>query len=221
MKTHVRFAKRHTRRYQEFTRNAYLDGADVLTEEGNIAVYNRLLFALLSVNTSYATSAKAYTAMSGKYWRDGQEIMAEYMRHGVHYAGARAGYLAEATERFIEDPIAFIKRQDESWNEYRFRLVKLIPGLSFCKVSFFIGMIYRNADVCCLDRWMLRSLGIKNVDKALSRLSKPYRTSDRMYRRLESTLRNKNKTDLSLPAFQWAVWDSIQKQSNAMEVLAQ
>jgi hypothetical protein len=218
---HVAYATRNSALYQQFTRDAYLDGADVLTESGNLAVYNRLLFALLSVNTDYKVTARAYLAMKNRYHTDGQKILEEYMAHGIHHAGARAGYLAQATELYIADPLAFMRQGDESWSAYRFRLVKLIPGLSFIKVSFFIGMVYRNADLCCLDRWMLRSIGFKEPERAMKQIGKGIPICSRRYGLWEHRLRKVKPSTMSLPAFQWAVWDSIQgTKPNPMGVLS-
>jgi thermostable 8-oxoguanine DNA glycosylase len=217
--THIRYARRHARNYLTFTRRAYLAKPDLKTESGFQAVYDRLLFSLLSVNESFEVTASAYSEMRGAIWRNERQILDMYLRHGVHYALARANYLARASELFIADPLAFIKRPRESFNAYRGRLVALIPGLSWIKVSFFIGMIYRQADVCCIDRHMLRALGAINADRCMTLLS-PGPIGQWRYQSLENVLRKgAQSAGLPLPAFQWAVWDSVQNSINNMEVL--
>ena len=215
---HIRYAQAHETTYRTFARRAYLRKPEIKTETGFQAVYDRLLFSLLSVNEAFETTASAYAEMRGTVWHDFRPILDMYLRHGVHYAAARAEYLRRATELFVSDPRQFLRYPRENWNTYRARLVALIPGLSYIKVSFFIGMIYRDAPICCLDRHMLRALGAHDAATAM-RLLKPGPLGQLRYQALEASLKRRNKTKLSLPAFQWAIWDSVQQSINNMEVL--
>lgn len=190
-------------RYTAFTRAAY----------ANQNLKNSLLFAFLSVNTAYETNARAFTAMKDKEWLDPEETMHELMKHGIHYAGARAKYICEAYTKLQTRPDLFLwDRQNETIQEYRARLVKSIKGLSWIKVSFFISILYgEQADVCCLDRWMLRALGEDSVDEAMRKIGRFGPLPRKRYEAYEARLRRKaKKLGLSLCAYQWGIWDIIQ-----------
>jgi len=209
LKIYTKYAKKENLKYKQFLNDACSGDTD------QMRVYNRLLFAFLSVNTSYDKTAKAYDDMKNKYWLDTTETMNKLLEHGIHYAASRAGYIALTSNDFISNYDSFLIGDCESWNDYRNRLVEKIKGLALVKVSFFITLVYKDADICCLDRWVLRLMGKKDPEKFMRLLAHRNR-----YQRLEAILR-KQAQSIKIPLFQyqWAAWDKIQNKPNAMEVL--
>jgi thermostable 8-oxoguanine DNA glycosylase len=199
---------KYRKRYELFTKVAY---AQHNTKDS-------ILFAFLSVNTAYEVNAKAWQAMRGKEWLDPQETMVELMKHGIHYASSRANYICQAFETLNNNPKAYDWNKDkETIQEYRSRLVKTIKGLSWIKVSFFLSLKYgAAADICCIDRWMLRALGHDNVDEAMRKIGRFGPLPRKRYEQFESELRaGARKLGLSLCAYQWGIWDIIQHKNKA------
>ena len=200
MRHYRQWVMKYKKQYSEFLANSCLD------EKGRrdpMRVYNRALFALLSVNTSFDITEKAYADMKGKYWTGQRRIMHRYMRHGIHYAYARGGYLHDFTKAYKKNAAVFLKQCDESWNEYRRRLVREVKGLGFIKISFFITLVYPAADLCCIDRWILRCLGLHANN--MPRLSNQI-----FYQSLENIMRQESKIlGVDMFQYQWAIWDCI------------
>lgn len=159
-------------------------------------VYERLAFAILSANARFENTARALTYVTDRIWNGGVVRDFELVKFGGGITGNKAGYLNLLKQRC--SVMEHLKREEESWTDYRSRLARSILGLGITKASFAACLLYPlEADVCCLDVWMCRALGTRFPN----RWTAPY------YESLEGQVRQ-IALSCRMPMFpvQWSIW---------------
>ena len=167
---------------------------------GKIPVFNRFLFAFLSVHTTWASNVRAYEIMKGNIDWSKQEIEAALKRSGVGLHNNRTRFISKFAEEYKKRPEWYLKRRSEKWTEYRDRLESKILGLGMAKTSFAIELIYPNAAwVTCVDVHVAR---LCKEDPKLTKKS---------YLRAERKLIEMAKKKGVMPSeYRWNYWDNNQ-----------
>lgn len=178
--------------YARANRELYLTMAHAIEPDRKQAsqVWDRAAFAILSANCRYEASVAGFHyAQTCR----GRVMGRELCKVGGGMTQVKAGWLNCLPWQNVRD---ILKRMGETWEDYRTRLIRF-RGLRMTKASFAACLLYPfDADICCLDVWMLRGLGAK-VPKRLEH-----------YRTLETQIREYAR-QIDLPIFltQWALWD--------------
>jgi hypothetical protein len=145
-----------------------------ISPKNDSEVFQRWLFAFMSVHTSWKSNIVGYLAIKDWWkwlnrWGDLADLI-QNSRVGMH--NNRVKYISEFCERFWEDPSYYSKAEDESWTEYRNRLERLTLGLGLAKTSFAIEMCYPvTAKVVCMDTHMFKYYGLDQTADARQYLS--------------------------------------------------
>ena len=131
-------------------------------------VFQRWLFAFMSVHTSWESNVRGYLAV--KDWtkwvnRDDElERLLVESRVGLHKNRTR--FVSQFAQKFWSDP-DWYKYQEGNWQTFRDRLVKNILGLGIAKVSFGLEMIYPNeTEVTCMDTHLFQAYGLDQTKDA-------------------------------------------------------
>lgn len=132
-----------------------------------LAVYARISFAILSANAPFEDSVKALDVAV----RDVGNVDAANLVP-FKMVPAKASYVNEAWSKLnaFGYPLgSFLKRDVETWNDYRLRLKRTFRGLGLAKASFACCLLYPDtADVACIDTWVqkvfLGNTGFKSLN---------------------------------------------------------
>ena len=131
-------------------------------------VFQRWLFAFMSVHTSWESNVRGYEAIKDLtkwVYRDDelQRLLVE-SRVGLHKNRTR--FVSQFAQKFWSDP-DWYKYQEGNWQTFRDRLVKNILGLGIAKVSFGLEMIYPNeTEVTCMDTHLFQAYGLDQTKDA-------------------------------------------------------
>jgi hypothetical protein len=140
-----------------------------ITPENDTEVFQRWLFAFMSVHTSWQSNVRGYEAIKDWWtwinrWGD---LHAAIDNSRVGMQNNRVRYITAFTEKFWKNPSLYRKGQNESWVEFRDRLKDITLGLGPAKTSFAIELCYPNtAKVVCLDTHMFQAYGLNQTKDA-------------------------------------------------------
>ena len=125
-------------------------------------MFQRWLFAFMSVHTSWESNVRGYEAI--KDWtkwvnRDDElERLLVESRVGLHKNRTR--FVSRFAHDFWGNPEEY-KYDGGNWQDFRNKLVKKILGLGMAKVSFAFEMLYPNeAEVTCMDTHLFQAYGL-------------------------------------------------------------
>ena len=157
--------KKVDRFFDNLTLRLVKEGEDYwesVTPQSDAEVFNRWVFAIMSVHTTWESNVHGYNvAMKDLSWTIDKKRLEEMVveaRVGM-YERRNKG-LWQLAQKFRENPNQFKKQDDETWQECRNRLVGTIFGLGNAKTTY--GLVLANpveAQLCCLDVHLLRFLG--------------------------------------------------------------
>lgn len=160
------------------------------------SVWDRVAFSILSANCHFDKAVKALGyATSCKGFADSKVMLQWGM------VPAKADYLNALPGPELINGL--LKKEYETWHEYRIRLSKNVKGLGLAKASFAACLLYpTEADLACVDTWIqkvfmnqtFKELGIKNYCKVETKI-----------RRIAQ--RHGINTFLA----QWMIWDHTRK----------
>lgn len=140
-----------------------------ITPENDSDVFQRWLFAFMSVHTSWQANMRGYEAIKNWWlwinrWEELHKLIDE-SRVGMQ--NNRVRYLSKFSHDFWKNPSSYRKTQDESWVSYRNRLKNETLGLGSAKTSFAIELCYPNtAKLACLDTHMFQAYGLDQTKDA-------------------------------------------------------
>lgn len=146
--------------------NEYTTYWESLIPKNDSEIFQRWLFAFMSVHTSWKMNMLGYNAIKNWWlwlnkWDDLHKLI-ENSRVGIH--NLRTKYISEFSHKFWESPESYKKTATESWENYRDRLKTLTLGLGPAKTSFAIEMCYpTSAKLVCLDTHMFKAYGLDQV----------------------------------------------------------
>lgn len=185
----------------------YKEYFDSIKPRTQLAIYNRFLFAFLSVHTTWESNIRAYKLLKGEYWIDERfdELRGNLIKSGVGMYNNRADYIMHFTIDYLSRPKWFLKKRDEKWTEYRDRLMKNIRGLGHAKSSFAIEMVYPNACwVTCVDTHIAQVFGVRQ--ETLSKSG--YDVLERLY------IERAKKENVMPTEYRWSYWDKVQNKED-------
>lgn len=175
----IKPAKRNILTYEKvenfFTKLDYRKKSDYtgywqyIKPKNDSEVFQRWLFAFMSVHTSWKANVAGYAAIKNwKEWlNDDTELLKRITESRVGMQNNRTKFISEFAKNFLHDPSAYYKKDDETWSEFRNRLEDNTLGLGMAKTSFAIEMCYPNeARVTCLDTHMFQAYGLDQTKDA-------------------------------------------------------
>ena len=151
----------------------YKDYWQGVAPKNDTEVFQRWLFAFMSVHTTWERNVIGYEAIKDwTRWFNNDEKLKEIIvesRVGLH--NNRVRYISEFARKFWSDPQNasgtfnsmefFNKYGGGDWQTFRDNLVKDILGLGIAKVSFALEMIYPNeTKVTCMDTHLFQAFGL-------------------------------------------------------------
>ena len=181
---------------------------DNLTVTSDAERFNRWVFAIMSVHTTWESNVRGYNvAMKDLSWtidKNRLEEMVVEARVGM-YERRNKG-LWQLAQKFRENPDQFKKQDDETWQECRDRLIGEIFGLGIAKTTFALNLSFpMEAEVCCLDIHLLRFLGYVGESPSFSD-----------YRKLENEwLERCEKYGVSASVSREIYWNKVQNRRNS------
>jgi len=164
-------------------------------------IYNRFLFAFLSVHTSWQSNVIAYNIMKNHYHKDYKKTKELLIQSKVGMYNHRSEYITEFTKNYLEHPEYYLKRDKESWQEFANRLIKNIKGLGFAKARFAIELIYPNeAEIVVVDTHIIQWAK-----------QNPNKMNNTLYKKIEQGFLNHSKQHAIHPIeMRWKYWDQKQ-----------
>jgi hypothetical protein len=144
----------------------YVDYWGGLAAETDADLFERFLFAFMSVHTTWESNVRGFKAIREfDRWIDDDDALEGRLRtSGAGLYANRTRFIGEFGHRFWADPSFYRRRTREAWPVYRDRLEADILGLGPAKVSFALEMAFPlEAEVLCLDVHMLRLYGRRGV----------------------------------------------------------
>lgn len=125
--------------------------------------FQRFLFALMSVRTSWENNIRGYQAIKNwiEWFNSPDKLKSRLIESGVGLFNNRTRFVDAFSKQFWMDIKKFNKLSSESWREYRNRLEKDILGLGLAKTSFALEMIAPNdCEVFCADTHLFQLYGL-------------------------------------------------------------
>jgi thermostable 8-oxoguanine DNA glycosylase len=135
---------------------------DSLTIKNDFEYFQRWVFAICSVHTTWESNVKGYNLlMSDLSWTISKKRLEEIIhKSGLGMHTRRIKGLWQLVEGFRYNPKEFYKSDLENWEEARNRLVGRIFGLGYAKTTFAITLSFpTQAKLVCLDVHILRFMG--------------------------------------------------------------
>ena len=135
---------------------------DSLTIKNHFECFQRWVFAICSVHTTWEMNVKGYNfLMSDLSWTISKKRLEEVVHaSGLGMHTRRIKGLWQLVEGFRDNPKEFYKKELETWVEARNRLVGRIYGLGYAKTTFALTLSFpTQAQLVCLDVHILRFMG--------------------------------------------------------------
>ena len=127
-------------------------------------IFRRWLFAYTSIHTNWEGNVRGYNAIKDfDQWTNDKTALRQKLydaRCGLY--NNRTEFIWDFKEDFMANTSEFHRKKNETWVEFRDRLVQRCKGIGIAKVSFTLEMCFPNkAEVVCLDTHMLQLYGVK------------------------------------------------------------
>jgi len=126
-------------------------------------VFQRWLFAFMSVHTSWRSNVTGYLAIRNwwEWLNDNENLEWRIIGSGAGLHRNRTKFISTFAKAFWANPSFYTKQDDETWTEFRDKLVESVLGLGMAKVSFSLEMIYPEmAEVTCMDTHLFQLFGL-------------------------------------------------------------
>ena len=139
------------------------------TPKNDSEIFQRWLFAFMSVHTSWQANVKGYEAIKDWWeWMNRWGTLSDIIqtsRVGMH--NNRVKFISQFSKDFWKNPNNFQKNKNESWVAFRDRLEQSILGLGLAKTSFAIELCYpTEAKIVCLDTHMFKAYKLDQTKHA-------------------------------------------------------
>jgi hypothetical protein len=126
-------------------------------------IFQRWLFAFMSVHTSWRSNVTGYLAIRNwwEWLNNNDELERRIIASGAGLHKNRTKFISTFAQAFWTNPDFYVKQEDETWVEFRDKLVDATLGLGMAKVSFSIEMVYsQTAEVTCMDTHLFQLFGL-------------------------------------------------------------
>lgn len=120
----------------------------------------RWLFSFASIQATWEQNIDLYEAVKDLTWiHDKSELKKKVKEAKAGMHNTKAARIWKFTQDFLANPKDF-DGGNESWREFRTRIMARVSGLGYAKVAFVFEMTWpTETQVVCLDRHMLRLFG--------------------------------------------------------------
>jgi hypothetical protein len=148
---------------------SYIEYWSSIAPKNDSEIFQRWLFAFLSVHTSWKMNCIGYQRVKNWWtWLNREDNLLEAIQgSGVGMHNMRVKFISEFAYKFWENPDSYKKAEDESWVEFRNRLKQVTLGLGPAKTSFAVEMCYpTQAKLSCLDTHMFQAYGLDQTKDA-------------------------------------------------------
>lgn len=187
---------------------AYEDYFETLVPVTTEDVFRRWMFAYSSVHTTWEMNCRLYEALAPLDWLGNEDMLHRRIsdsKAGMH--NNRTRFITQFTDFFWRHPTWFNKIPDESWFEYRNRIMERSPGIGLAKSAFFIELTcFHKAKLACFDTHMVQMYGFTAKQYGAGKVRG--RDFDRMERHWVSTCARHRMSPVTA---RWVLWDQKQK----------
>jgi hypothetical protein len=131
--------------------------------KGESEIFQRWLFAFMSVHTSWKANMAGYLAIKNWWtWLNKADTLLEAIDGSrVGMQNVRVRFISEFAQKYWQAPSNYQKKENETWPEFRDRLKHITLGLGPAKTSFALEMCYpTTAKLVCLDTHMFQAYGL-------------------------------------------------------------
>ncbi len=176
-----------------------------ITPKTKKEVYNRFLFALCSVHTTWENNVRGYQYLKDKEFDSRLDTMLYVMESKLGMNKVRAKAFRGLWKLFQNDWKQVMRNDGEDWQDYATRLERLLFGLGYAKSRFAIEMCYPNeAKVICTDTHILQ--WAKQTNNKASR---------KIHKQVEKGFINHaTKHGMAPVEMRWRWWDTKQGHDN-------
>lgn len=165
-------------------------------------IYQRFIFAICSVHTTWKSNVRGYNLFKNEYNTDLKKINKMIEESGMGLKKNRSKAIFEFTNNFIKNSSFYLKQTNEKWDDYADRLQNSIFGLGFSKTRFAIELIYFNeCELVCTDTHVIQHVGFD-----------PNKMNRKKFKQVEELFQIEAK-HFNLPPveYRWRIWDSRQR----------
>lgn len=162
----LRAVEQHFRSLTQSDIDRHKDLWSKITPTKSEQIFQRYLFAFLSVHTSWEMNVQAYLKLKDWYeWANDEEVLWTKLNEaGVGLHNNRVKYITLFARAYWKASGEFVKAPCETWTQCRDRLEKKLLGLGLAKSSFALELIYpTESSVACLDVHMFRLYGMNQT----------------------------------------------------------
>ena len=137
---------------------------DTITPKTHEEYYKRWIFAYLSVHTTWTSNVRAYIHLdSEKAITEKEQLMQLIVASRVGLHKVRTDGIWKFKNDFWSNPDEWYKKPEETWPDFRDRVMNKCHGLGYAKSSFALELCYPNTcEVTCLDTHMLQLYKVKS-----------------------------------------------------------
>lgn len=191
---------------------AYSEYWESISPKTKEEVFNRWLFAQLSVHTSWSMNVSSYLLLKRNFdnWIDDRQELSRLLiesRVGLHTTREKGIWYTSQT---IFKNETILKEDGETWVACRDRLMSQVYGLGFAKTAFALELCFPLLnDSVCLDTHMLQLYGYEPKDVAKANKGKVYKQIEQHW---SDTCKNE---DIPPYIARCLFWDKKQNHNNS------
>ena len=173
--------------------------------------YERIVFAIISVNSPFDATCKAWQAVKEVDNRSKWDIYHALHTPGsdgvVMYQPTKASWIGTLYRSAFEDGISLMP-SDMDDNQYRLYLQHNVKGLALAKGSFAAMLCKGAADICCIDTHMHRLFSGQPARKGVGK---------KKYLLMEDNVREiAQRHGVATSVAQHCLWDSLRGQQSRL-----
>tara|TARA_Y100000004_G_scaffold187450_1_gene240285 strand:+ start:1337 stop:2107 length:771 start_codon:yes stop_codon:yes gene_type:complete len=184
---------------------------DNLKVDSHAECFKRWVFAIMSVHTTWESNVRGYEyATKDMSWTLDKDVLANMVTDARVGINKRRNIgLWQLVEKFRENPNQFYKQDDETWQEFRNRMIGQIYGLGNAKTTYAIALSNpTDSQLCCLDVHLLRFMGHD--------LSNGHANSLEAYQQMENEWLDRcNKYGVAPNVAREIYWNKVQGRRNS------
>ena len=134
-----------------------------ITPRNKNDILKRWLFAFMSIHTTWENNVTGYKAVNGwrKWFGENSKLRHSLIQSRVGLHNMRTKYISKFVTQFLSEPERYERKENETWQEWRNRMVKENLGIGIAKVSFVLEMCFPlDCEVVCVDTHTFQMYGL-------------------------------------------------------------
>lgn len=170
-------------------------------------VFKRWIFAYASVHTGWQANCRLYELLKPLDWIGDSKLLLERIKQSkAGMYNKRTEFIMQFSDYFWRHPTWFKKSKNETWYNYRDRIMNKAPGIGRAKSAFFVELTcFHKANLACFDTHMVQLYGFLPSDYAQNKIkTKQYNLMEQHW---SDTC---NKYNVSPVTARWMLWDEKQ-----------